>query len=74
MGISHVELEAGDEVLLNHLLHLLGDLVVTQSRQVRERLELGHDDVIPHLHEPHSDLILHRAQAGNRGRRDRRGM
>ena len=26
----HVELQAGDEILLDHVVHLLGDLVITQ--------------------------------------------
>ena len=45
-----VELEAGDELLLDHVVHLLGDLVIRQGGQAREGLELGLADGFPHLH------------------------
>jgi hypothetical protein len=62
-GTYDIELEAGDEFLSDHVVHLLGDLVDRQVGQVRERLELGHADGVPHLHALHAAAILHRAQA-----------
>ena len=50
MGTYGVELDAGDQALPDHEVHLLGDLVVIQRGQVREGLELGLPHWVPHLH------------------------
>jgi hypothetical protein len=44
-----VELKARDEVLGDHVFHLLGDGVIGQGRQVRQGLELDVVVWVPHL-------------------------
>ena len=44
-----VELKARDEVLGDHVFHLLGDGVIGQGGQVRQGLELGVVVRVPHL-------------------------
>lgn len=52
MSTYCVKLDAGDQALLNHVVHLPGDLIVVQRGQVREGLELRLSDRVPHLHIP----------------------
>jgi hypothetical protein len=56
LGVQ-VELKARDQLLLDHVVHLLGDLVIGHSRQVRERLELGLANGVPHLHTSPTPIV-----------------
>lgn len=56
-GAYGIEFQAGDQLLPDLALHLLGNVVLGQSRQVREHLELYIIDGALHLHALHAAAV-----------------